>query len=160
MRDHATGWHELRPCLLGCPHNFLSACAFLAECALCFKNVFLIWAVTNKSFMAVSDNKKHVGWRQNSLCGLWCHSSSVLSLCLCCVSNINRAEKCPEWNEFVAAWSLSFLMMMMMISRVVEGNTLLCSTAEKQMTVFGSALFSAQLQCLIRAGVWVGYVPS
>lgn len=71
-------------------------------------------------------------------------------MCLCCVLNINRAEKCPEWNEFVAAWSLSFLMMV--ISRVEEGNTLLCSTAEKQMTVFGTALFSAQFQCLIWAG--------
>lgn len=41
---------------------------------------------------------------------------------------------------------------MMVISRVEEGNTLLRSTAEKPMTVFGTALF-AQFQCLIWAGV-------
>lgn len=28
-----------------------------------------------------------------------------------CVLNINRAEKCSEWNEFVAAWRLSSEMM-------------------------------------------------
>lgn len=59
-------------------------------------------------------------------------SSNVLSVCLRRVLNINRAEKCPEWNEFVAAWSISIVMMV--ISGVEEGNTLLCSTAVKQMT--------------------------
>lgn len=81
-------------------------------------------------------------------------SSNVLSVCLCRVLNINRAEKCPEWNEFVAAWSLSFVMMV--ISGVREGNTLLCSTAVKQMTVFATALLSAPFQRLIWAVTWLG----
>lgn len=91
------------------------------------------------------------------MCGSWCRSSDVLSVCLCCVLNINRAEKCPEWNEFVAAWSLSFLMMV--ISRVEEGNTLLlCGTAEKtDDCVWCCLIFSSVSMPYLGWHVWVGY---
>lgn len=51
----------------------------------------------------------------------------------------------------MAAWNLSFLTVV--ISRVEQGKSLLCSTVEEQMTVFGAALFSAQFQYFIWAGV-------
>lgn len=69
---------------------------------------------------------------------------------VCCVLNINRAEKCPEWNEFVAAWSLCFLMMVM--SRGERKAILCCVVQQRNSWLFGTALFSAQFQCLVWAG--------
>lgn len=51
-----------------------------------------------------------------SLCG----ASDVPSACLCCILNINRAEKCPEWNEFASECSL----VMEVISKVEAGDTM------------------------------------
>lgn len=86
-------------------------------------------------------------------CGLCCRSSNVLSVCLRNVLNINRAEKCPEWNELVAAWSLSFVMMV--ISAGEEGGALLCCTAESRWLCL-LLPYSTRSKRLICAGTWLG----
>lgn len=121
---------------------------------MCLKDTFLFCCVTFKMFRGLSLYGSMLDG-DNTACADCGVASPVSYQCICaCVLNINRAEKCPEWNEFVAAWSLSFLMTV--IREVEEGNTLLCSTAEKQMTVFATALLSAPLQCLTWAGTWLG----
>ena len=144
MRDHAARWHELRPRPPARPGVFPSSCLLLVG-VIPRRRV-----AANKTFRLLSDNES-VRDGDGAACGSWCRSYDVLSLCLCRVLNINRAEKCPEWNESVAAWSRGFVMMV--ISTVEEGRARLCSTTEKRMSVFGSALFSAPFQCLMSAGV-------
>lgn len=48
-------------------------------------------------------------WTERAAQPVWIVASYQCALD--CVLNINRAEKCSEWNEFVAAWSLSSEMM-------------------------------------------------
>lgn len=124
MRDQAARWHQLRPCPPGCHHVVPSAFHR-------FRDIFLFLRVLLIRHFGVC---QVIGtwWMETkpSPCGLWCHSSNVLSLCLCHFLNINRAEKCPEWNEFVVVWSWSFVTMV--ISRGVEGSALPCCTAENR----------------------------
>lgn len=132
MRDHAARWQELHPC----PFRSLTALSlrltFIPPERVSFLGHFVYGGLSVNGRLLDGDN---------TACRAGCHSFNVLSVCLCSVLNINRAEKCPEWNEFVAAWSLRFLMMV--ISRMEGGNILLCTAAEKQMTVFGTTSFSA-----------------
>lgn len=154
MRDQAARWHQLRPCPPGCHHVVPSAFHR-------FRDIFLFLRMLLIRHFGVC---QVIGtwWMETkpSPCGLWCHSSNVLSLCLCHFLNINRAEKCPEWNEFVAVWSWSIVTMV--ISRGVEGSALPCRTAEEQMTVFAAVLFRAQSQCVCMCAgvcVCVVYLP-
>lgn len=154
MRDHIARWHELHPLPLCSPNICLLLPLLYFKQDMRLKGTFLFCCVTYKMSWGLSVYGSMLDGDNTACVDCGVASSSVLSVCLCCVLNINRAEKCPEWNEFVAAWSLSFLMMV--ISGVEEGNTLLCSTAVKQMTVFATALLPAPFQCLIWAGTWPG----
>lgn len=131
-------------------HLPLAASILLAEYVLCLQDPFLFCCATYETYRGLNESMLDGDNRARVDRGV---APPMSYQCVCAASWILIERKnCPEWNEFVAAWSLGFLMMV--ISRVEEGDTLLCSTDD---CVWCCLIFISVSMPHLGWRVWVGY---